>query len=488
MTLSYAQFRKLAKNRSLVPFVEEVIVDLETPLSVYLKLPKSSGKFLLESVEGGARWGRYSLVGVDPFCLFRSYGSTVEILRGKNKKLLKNVADPLKELEALMGSFRAGELAGLGPFNGGALGYLAYDTVRHFEKLPNHSSKDLLFYDSYFMFPRLVLTFDNIRQATQVVYYAEVDGSEDLKKVYHRAVRQLRQYVKLVQGRGKASLPRTGPKMRVRQNLTQQQFEAAVQKAKNYIRAGDVIQTVLSLRFQTGGGHDPLSIYRALRRINPSPYMFIFEFGDHYLAASSPETMVRLDGRELSLRPIAGTRPRGKDEKDDLRLEEELLNDPKERAEHIMLVDLGRNDLGRVAQEGSVTVSDLMIVERYSHVMHIVSNVNARLAEGKTPYDVLRATFPAGTLSGAPKVRAMEIIEELEPTRRGPYGGCAGYISFSGHMDMAITIRACYGTKKYLAWQAGAGIVADSNPTREYQECLNKAKAVAEAIESVERE
>jgi len=399
--------------------------------------------------------------------------------------------DPFSELERLVLRYRAPRLEGLPRFFGGAVGYIGYDMVRFFERLPEMAVDDLNLPDCAFMFVDTLIAFDHVRRRMMVIALAFVE--DDPMKAYDDAVERIEEAISKL----KSPLPAIrllehkphivpGEEVEIRSNFTPDRFIEAVERAKEYIRAGDVIQVVLSQRLSFPMRVDPFRFYRALRMVNPSPYMFFLRFGDLKLAGSSPEMMVRVEGRIAQTRPIAGTRPRGKTPEEDKLLEKELLSDPKERAEHIMLVDLGRNDLGRVCEYGSVKVDELMVVERYSHVMHIVSNVVGRLRPDKNAFDVIRACFPAGTLSGAPKVRAMEIIEELEPVRRGPYGGAVGYFSFAGDADTAITIRTLVAKGGVGHVQAGAGIVADSIPEREHEECMNKAMALLKALDMAE--
>lgn len=489
---------RLRKKNQLVPIRLRKDVDCETPVSLFQKLRSPGPSFLLESVEGQEKWARYSFIGLEPLALFRSKGDRVhlDIAGRESKKRVKDprVEDPFKELEKLFHSYSvaldSSEVSHLPRFFGGAVGYLSYDMVRFFEKLPRHGRDDLQLPDSIFMIPRVLLIFDNIRHTLEIVGFAE-RGEE--KKVEAR-LKEISEKIDQGGSGWRGELPRQSGEMSHRDreggqgaptklNWSPAAFQKGVRRVKEYILAGDVTQTVLSLRESRDYSGDPFHLYRSLRRLNPSPYMFFFDFGDLQLVGASPETMVRLEEGQLTLRPIAGTRPRDPDPIKDAALEKELLNDPKEKAEHIMLVDLGRNDLGRVARTKTVTVDQLMIVERYSHVRHLVSNVRAELADGKNAFDVIRATFPAGTLSGSPKIRAMEIIEDLEPTHRGPYGGCVGYFGFSGNMDMAITIRSAVIHNGRIHIQAGAGIVADSDPGREYEECRNKAKGVLDALD-----
>jgi anthranilate synthase component 1 len=380
------------------------------------------------------------------------------------------------------------EVEGLPRFFGGAVGYLGYDMVRHFEHLPNDKPSMLDAYDSYFLITDTIVIFDNVSQKIKVVSNAHLDGNNTTEQAYQEAAENIEAIIKRLRMPLPTGItPPSGKAVELRSNVSREDFEASVEKAKEYVRSGDIIQVVLSQRFSGNLSADPFDIYRVLRTLNPSPYMFFLRLNDTVIAGASPEVMVRKEGRRVELRPIAGTRPRGSSAEADELLAEELLADPKERAEHVMLVDLGRNDLGRVCTTGSVMVSELMVVERYSHVMHIVSNLRGQLEDNRDAFDLVRATFPAGTLSGAPKVRAMQIIDELEPVRREIYGGAVGYFSFSGNMDLAITIRTLVIKDGKVHLQAGAGLVADSDPAAEWQETVNKGMAVMKAIELAER-
>jgi anthranilate synthase component I len=475
-------FKAKASQGNLIPVYREIMADLETPVSAFLKLDRGAYSFLLESVEGGEKWGRYCFLGSEPSILFQSKGSRVEITREGRREVQEGV-DPLAALRQLMRDYHPVEVDGLPRFFGGAVGYLTYDMVRFFERLPDHTVDDLQVPDAFFMVTDTMVIFDHMLQKIKVVSNARVDGPPE--KAYEEATAKIEQMI----SRLRQPIPVLPPPSRpadplsLTSNFTREAYEQVVEHAKEYIRAGDIIQVVPSQRFQAEIDVEPFEIYRALRTVNPSPYMFYLKFGDLKLVGSSPEVMVRLEGSLIELRPIAGTRRRGKTAAEDLEIASELINDPKERAEHIMLVDLGRNDVGRVAKIGTVKVTELLVVEKYSHVMHLVSHVTGDLADGKDCFDVMRATFPQGTVSGAPKIRAMEIIEEFEPTKRGPYAGAVGYFSFSGNMDTCIALRTLTvkGNTAYL--QAGGGVVADSVPASEYEETLNKAQALKRAIE-----
>lgn len=499
---SLQEFEHLAIDAGLVPIYREIVADLDTPLTIFAKVAGGeSHAFLFESLEGGEKWGRYSFIGFDPIVTFASRGTRITITR--EGAVEEQQGDPLAALQHLLKSFNAcnSEMACdpelLPRFFGGAVGFLGYDMVRFMERLPERNPPLAQFPDSAFMVPRTVLIYDSLRQLLTVVNLVQTSGpgieSRDIPALYAKAQAGIEEIILRLQApvpteylggsAAKAAKPHA-----FTSNMSEAAFEKMVETAKEYIQAGDVIQVVLSQRFHTKTELAPFKLYRALRHINPSPYLFYLKLGELVQIGSSPEILVRLEQGNIELRPIAGTRKRGKTPAEDLALEQELLADPKERAEHLMLVDLGRNDVGRVAQYGSVEVRDLLVVERYSHVMHLVSGVHGTLAPGKDQFDVLRACFPAGTVSGAPKIRAMEIIEELEPERRGPYAGSVGYFGFSGNMDFCITIRTFVMQGDDLWVQAGAGIVADSVPALEYQETINKSMGLRRAVELAEKE
>lgn len=481
-------FQRFSAKGNLIPVYREIMADMDTPVSAFKKIDDGRYSFLLESIEGGEKWARYTFLGASPSMVIRSRGNMVEVIGEDGQIRREEAADPLAFLKSLLARYTPVETPGIPRFFGGAVGYLGYDMVRHFEELPRTGAVEIDAFDSYFLITDTILIFDNVSQKIKVVSNAHLEGGKSPVEAYAEANAKIDALIAKL----KAPLPpaKQTPaekKVSFASNVTRERFEESILKAKEYIRAGDIFQVVLSQRFSGDLTVEPLDIYRMLRTLNPSPYMFFLRLDDTIVLGTSPEVMVRKEGRDAELRPIAGTRPRSASPEEDLRLEAEMLNDPKERAEHIMLVDLGRNDLGRVCSTGSVKVTELMVVERYSHVMHIVSNVQGELEEGKDAFDVVRATFPAGTLSGAPKVRAMEIIDELEPACREIYGGAVGYFSFSGNMDLAIAIRTLVIKDGRVHLQAGAGIVADSDPAAEYQECVNKAMAVKKAIEAVER-
>lgn len=484
---NFETFCLLATRGNLIPVYREIMADMDTPVSAFKKLDDGNFSYLLESIEGGEKWGRYSFLGSSPSVVIRSKGNLVEIIDNGVTSSVQ-APDPLEYIRRLLAQYNPVEVEGLPRFFGGAVGYLGYDMVRHFEHLPNEKPAVLDAFDSYFMITDTIVIFDTMRQKIKVVSNAHLDDGVSAAEAYRAATQKIDAIVERL--RAPLAAPVAGnPKHNVefQPNITREEFEASVEKAKEYVRSGDIIQVVLSQRFSGQLSADPLDLYRVLRTLNPSPYMFFLRLEGTVVAGASPEVMVRKEGRQVELRPIAGTRPRGATPEADALLAEELLADPKERAEHVMLVDLGRNDLGRVCDTGTVEVSELMVIERYSHVMHIVSNVRGELCNNRDAFDLVRATFPAGTLSGAPKIRAMQIIDELEPVRREIYGGAVGYFSFSGNMDLAITIRTLVIKDGTFHIQAGAGIVADSDPAAEWQETVNKGMAAMRAVETAER-
>ena len=473
----------------LVPVYRTLLADLETPVSVYMKLAKAGNiSFLLESVEGGEQVGRYSFLGVNPKGVITIKDNTViRTLHGKSTtRELRPGENPLLAIKQEFSRVKPVKIDGLPRFVGGAVGFVGYDVVRYFERLPDTAEKELDVPDAAFLLPDTLVIFDHAKH--QLILLANAHNTGDPDGAYDDAVQRLDDLVNALRQPLPLQMEPGEPvDAEFTSNVTKDKFEQNVRDAKEYIAAGDAFQIVISQRFKRQTAAEPFSIYRALRALNPSPYMFFLRFGDEYtLMGASPEMMVRLEDGVATVRPIAGTKPRGATPQEDDALAEELLNDPKERAEHVMLVDLGRNDLGRVCTYGTVTVPDMMYIERYSHVMHIVSQVVGDLDPKMSAFDLLAATFPAGTLSGAPKVRAMEIIEELEGTRRGPYGGAVGYFSFDGSMDTCITIRALLMQDDTIYMQSGAGIVADSDPATEYQETINKARAISVAISQAE--
>jgi len=488
ITPSLHEFEKLARRGNLIPLSCEILADQDTPVSAFLKLGRGRHGFLLESVEGGERWARYSFLGTGTSWAFRCRGREVEFLEGGKSSGLRRVADPFLAFRDFMKQFQPVRLPGMPRFYGGAVGYLGYDTSRCFERLPSLTADTLGIWDIYLVIPESLLIFDNIRHTIRIVSCCYLPSCASPGHAYRKTVARIERAARMLHGPvPHQPPPRPGGALRVQGTLKRGQYLDAVRRAKRHVRQGDIIQVVLSQRLQAGICVEPFSLYRSLRFVNPSPYMFYLQYPDYAVVGSSPEVLVRVESPCIEVRPIAGTRPRGADARADRKFAEDLRRDEKEIAEHIMLVDLGRNDVGRVAAPGSVRVEELMSVERYSHVMHMVSHVKGRLGRGRDCFDAFRSCFPAGTLTGAPKIRAMEIIEELEPERRGIYGGAVGYFSFSGNMDMAIAIRTVLAMPDRLFFQAGAGIVADSRPEREYQECLNKARAMVKAIEMARR-
>ena len=489
------EFREKAKTGNTIPVYRPILADMETPVSAFYKLMPDDFAFLLESVEGGEKVARYSFLGSQPSVLFQSKGHkvTIEYL-AKGEKVSKEYEDPLTALEEVMHNYQPVNIEGLPQFHGGAVGYMSYDMVRFVEELPDNTEDELQLPDCFFMIAETILIFDHVNHQIKVVANAQIDG--DVDAAYTDAVGKIDALVeKLTTVSEKIAIRNSSNYTKTHQksppdlqsNFTKPAYENVVRRAKEYIAAGDIIQVVPSQRFSRAVSVDSFDVYRALRVVNPSPYMFYLKCNSFDIVGASPEMMVRVEDGLVQTRPIAGTLPRGKTDAEDREFEQKLLADPKERAEHVMLVDLGRNDLGKVSEYHTVEVTDLMIVERFSHVMHIVSHVIGRLRDNLSAFDVIRACLPAGTLSGAPKIRAMEIIDELEPTRRGPYGGAVGYFSFSGSADTAITIRTAVIKDGVAYVQAGGGVVADSVPENEYYETMNKARALLNAIEMAEQ-
>jgi anthranilate synthase component 1 len=482
----YKTFEKLSREGNLVPVNDTYTADLLTPVGAYLRLAQGAKySFLLESVEGGENIARYTFVGANPTEVFRVRGRACTLETGDNTSQFDDDLDPIERLRRLTRRYHPVHVAGLPPLAAGAIGYCAYDMVRLVENIPASGRDDLQLDDCVMMFYLGLVAFDHVRHRISIIRNVFTEGPGTLRAKYEAAIEDIRRTRQTLEG----PLPRTAPAkaagpLRVESNMTKAKFTGAVRKAKEYIRAGDAFQIVVSQRFSAKTSADPFEIYRALRVINPSPYLYFLKIDDVSVAGSSPEMLVKVQGRDAFYKPLAGTRPRGKNEKEDAELEANLLADPKERAEHVMLVDLGRNDLGRVCEFGSVKVERLMFVERFSHVMHIVSSLRGRLREGVDCFDALMACFPAGTLSGAPKVRAMQIIDELEPTRRGIYAGAILYLDFSGNLDSCIGLRTLVARNGRAYVQAGAGIVADSIPETEYEESQNKARAVIKALET----
>jgi len=486
----FAAWSSLAPQAKQIPVYREILGDTLTPVTAYVRAGWKNQAFLFESVVGGERIGRYSFLGGDPLVRIEAFGQDVQLTRNGKTESSRH-SDPLALLQQLVDEHRSVHLPGLPRFCGGAVGYAGYDVVRYVERLPNPPTDDRHLPDLSFALYDSMVVFDHIRKTILVVSHASTEG--DLKANYDAACRRVDELVSRLQttpDRLEAHdiQPQGQPQMKWKSNFTQPEFEEVVEKAKEYIRAGDIFQVVCSQRLELETKASAFEIYRALRVVNPSPFMFLLDTPHCQLIGASPEIMVRVEEGEVTIRPLAGTRPRGKDEAEDKALADELLADPKEIAEHVMLVDLARNDVGRVAEYGSVRLSDVMAVERYSHVMHITSDVMGKMRPGLTALDALRAGLPAGTVSGAPKVRAMEIIDELERNRRGPYAGAVGYLDYTGNMDTCIALRTLVliGNKAYV--QAGAGLVADSVPSAEYQETLNKAKGLLRAIETAEQQ
>ena len=485
---SLEEFKKLAKSGNLIPVYKEILADLDTPVSAYMKIGDGDYSFLLESVEGGEKWARYCFLGCDPAVVVSSKGRNITIdENGKRQQSKIESGTPLSAIKEILARYDPVDVPGLPRFSGGAVGFISYDMVRFFEDLPEDTADDLNVPDSQFIITDTMLVFDNISQTIKMVSNAFIE-SDDLDEVYEQTIKKIGLLEEKLKTPLKISTQANEEVVQPKfeSNFEKEKFKGAVNKVKQYILEGDAIQVVLSQRLSFDIKKKAFDIYRALRTVNPSPYMYFLKFGDIEVVGSSPEILVRLEDEKVEVRPIAGTRKRGKNEEEDVVLEKDLLQDEKELAEHIMLVDLGRNDLGRVAKISSVEVNESFTVERYSHVMHIVSNVRGILKEGLDCFDVLEATFPAGTVSGAPKIRAMEIIEEMEPNRRGLYAGAVGYIGFSGNMDTAIAIRTLVVKEQTAYLGVGAGIVADSVPESEFEETMNKGRALLKAVELAE--
>ncbi|MEZ4358127.1 MAG: anthranilate synthase component I [Eubacteriales bacterium] len=474
---NFEEFKKIAKTARMVPVYEELFLDTQTPIGIFLRYADDENSFLLESVEGGERWTRYSFIARRPFMTFKSSGDDITIT--KDEKTTVKKGNPFKELKALLNDYKGISLKGMPRFCGGAVGYIGYDMVRHIEYLPDTPEDDIRLPDSYLAFYDEVVAYDHLKQRVMVI--VNVDTAGDIEKNYEIARQRIEitadelitpyKYIKPIKAV-------SFDEIKMESNFTKNEFMLNVDKAKEYIRNGDIFQVVLSQRFAIETDINPLRVYRVLRTLNPSPYLYYLKFGDAIIVGSSPELMVRVENGIVETCPIAGTSRRGKDKDEDELLAKKLLKDEKEMAEHTMLVDLGRNDLGKISKFGSVKVLNPMHIEKYSKVMHIVSNVQGELDDDKDCFDALTAVLPAGTLSGAPKVRAMQIIDELEPVKRGIYGGCVGYMGFDGNLDTCIAIRTIVFNKGKAYIQAGAGIVADSVPENEYEETLNKGHAL----------
>jgi anthranilate synthase component I len=488
---SFREFQRLAKQGNLIPVYDVFPADLLTPVSAYLRVAQGARySFLLESVEGGEKIARYTFAGANPEEVFRYAGGAC-VLESANR-IVWEERDPISFLRAHMQRFRPVRVPGLPPLVAGAIGYFSYDMVRLIERLPKRLKDEIGLYDAMLMFYRGLIAFDHVQHQLWIVRNVYTEGSASLRAKYNAAVKEIRRTRDLldkpVEGEARGAASKNGLRpLKVESNFQRREYLEAVRQSKKYIRAGDIFQVVISQRFSAKTKSAPFDIYRELRALNPSPYLFFLQLNDVYVVGSSPEMLVKVQGRDAFYRPIAGTRWRGKDEAEDARLEREMLTSEKERAEHIMLVDLGRNDLGRVCEYGSVKVEKLMTVERYSHVMHLVSSLRGRLREDVDCFDALMSCFPAGTVSGAPKVRSMEIIEELEKTRRGIYAGGILYLDFAGNLDSCIALRTMVIKNGVAYVQAGGGIVADSTPEGEYDESVNKSKALLRALESANR-
>lgn len=483
---SFEEFSKNYNHKYLIPTSAEILGDLDTPVSTFLKTTNGPYRFLLESVEGAKQRGRYSIIGDTPIAIFKSKNGHSILINCQTGENTIYETDPFQALKSILGQYIHSP-RGKAPFvNGGLFGFLGYDSVRYIERLPTQSIDDTDLPDIHLFVPKKIIVFDNLLHKINIIQFAIPKG--EMKVEYNNAISDTKEIIEKIQSENltKNGITPKVTKSSFKSNIKQSEFERKVLKAKHYIKRGDIFQVVLSQRLMVDTHAQPFDIYRALRVVNPSPYMFYMEMDDVKVLGSSPETLVKLNDDKVYVKPIAGTRKRGATEEEDKLLINDLLSDPKERAEHTMLVDLGRNDTGRIAKYGTVNVDDLMIIEKYSHVIHIVSTVSGTLREGMDSVDVFKACFPAGTVSGAPKVRAMEIIDELEPTRRGIYAGAVGYFSFDGNMDVCIAIRTIYIKNGTAYLQTGAGIVADSVPENEYQETLNKAKGLLKAIEYAE--
>mgnify|MGYP000884375209 CR=1 FL=1 len=488
--INQTEFNQLAKKGyNRIPLMREVLADLDTPLSTYMKLCTAPYTYLFESVQGGEKWGRYSIIGLPAKRVITATGTKITIKEDGNSVDEYNVNDPLAEIEKIQQDYKVAEIECMPRFNGGLVGYFGYETIRYIEPrlIKNDKDDPIGSPDILLMVSDEVIVFDNLGGKLYIIVHADPNNSNAFSESQKRLDELVEKLANKQIPQSSSSGSRTVDENDFVSGFTQKNYEAAVDKIKQYIVDGDAMQVVLSQRLSIPFESEPINLYRALRCLNPSPYMYFLNLDDFQIVGSSPEILVRLEDNIVTVRPIAGTRPRGKTEEEDLKLEEDLLQDPKELAEHLMLIDLGRNDAGRVSQMGTVSLTDKMIIERYSHVMHIVSNVTGKLIDGMSAIDVLRATFPAGTVSGAPKIRAMEIIDELEPVKRGVYSGAVGYLSWNGNMDTAIAIRTAVIKDKTLHIQAGAGIVADSVPRNEWDETMNKGRAIFRAVSLAEK-
>lgn len=490
MMINETDFNQLAEQGyNRIPLMREVLADLDTPLSTYMKLCAAPYTYLFESVQGGEKWGRYSIIGLPAKRVITANGNQIAIKENNTTVDEYSVDDPLAEIERIQQGYKVAEIEGMPRFNGGLVGYFGYETIRYIEPRLNKTDKDdpIGSPDILLMVSDEVVVFDNLGGKLFIIVHADPANGDAFSTAQQRLDELVETLANKQIDKPKSNGSRTVDENDFVSGFNQTNYEAGVDAIKQYIVDGDAMQVVLSQRLSIPFESEPINLYRALRCLNPSPYMYFLDLGDFQIVGSSPEILVRLEDDIVTVRPIAGTRPRGKTEEDDLALEKDLLQDPKELAEHLMLIDLGRNDTGRVAEMGSVKLTDKMIIERYSHVMHIVSNVTGKLIDGMSAIDVLRATFPAGTVSGAPKIRAMEIIDELEPVKRGVYSGAVGYLSWNGNMDTAIAIRTAVIKDKTLHIQAGAGIVADSVPRNEWDETMNKGRAIFRAVTMAEK-
>ncbi len=475
---------KLSKTYNVIPVFGETLADLETPLSAYLKIDNPENSFLLESIEGGEKTARYSFLSREPYEIFSYRDGAVTRDRNGKKETIRT-KDPFAVLKGIFAGFKTAHTKGIPDFTGGAVGYISYDVIKLYEKVPHENKTDTLGWpDIYLMFNDVLMVFDHVYHKIQVInniFIGENDSVADVRAKYNKAVKKINGIIAGLNRPLKLKALKPFKAGGIKSLYKPSEFKDMVRRTVALIKHGEAIQVVPAQRFEARFSGDPITLYRSLRTVNPSPFMHFLRMGNRFVAGASPELMVRAGNGEAEVRPIAGTRRRGKTDEEDKALEKELINDVKEKAEHVMLVDLGRNDLGRICRTGTVKVKDMMVIERYSHVMHIVSSVTGRLKPGVDAFDVFKSTFPAGTVSGAPKVRAMQIIDEMEKYKRGPYAGAAGIISFCGAMETCISIRTIYGGNGKITMQAGGGVVADSTPDFEYQESMNKAKAVFEA-------
>lgn len=483
---SYNEVKKLSKKGNVLPIYTEILADMETPISAYLKIAQNEDySFLLESVSGENKFARYTFLGSNPYIKVKAKDDKITFYKnGEIEEFdIEEGKDPLSYVKQLMQDYLPVKLEGLPNFVGGAVGYMGYDIVKYFENIEDTNKNVVDVPDLFFMLTDTIIVFDRFKQKLLIVCNLFLDENDNLEKVYENGKKKIKKLYDKLQGNIKRNyLEDSKKEYEIKSNFKKEEFCESVEKAVEYIKKGDIFQVVLSQRFYTDYEGDSFEVYRKLRSINPSPYMFYLDFKEFQIVGASPEILVKLEGDKITLRPIAGTRKRGKTVEEDIALEQELLNDEKELAEHVMLIDLGRNDVGKISKYGTVKVTEKMVIEKYSHVMHIVSSVQGTIKDNKDGFDLLRSTFPAGTLSGAPKIRAMEIIEELENDKRGIYGGAIGYFSFNGDLDSCITIRTLLMKDKKAYMQAGAGIVYDSVPKKEYQETENKIAAVIKAL------